>query len=84
MSKLYALSASQLARSLGVQYRTAWYMAHRIREAMNEGDIPKLGGIVEIDELYIGGRKKGMGQKYNRQQKQVVMGARQRGGNLLL
>lgn len=79
------LSAKQLQRDLGIGgYKTAWYLNHRIREVMSEGDIPKLGGVVEIDELYIGGRKKGMGVKYNRAQKQVVIGARERGGNLRL
>jgi transposase-like protein len=79
------LSAKQLQRDLGLGgYKTAWYLCHRIREAMGEGDIPKLGGIVEIDETYVGGHIKGKGQVYARKQKQVVMGAIQRGGELRL
>ena len=53
------VSALQLMRNLGLgSYRTAWHMAHRIREAMKpvevEGDL--LGGIVEVDEAYVGGK----------------------------
>lgn len=77
------LSASQLQRDLGIGgYKTAWYLCHRIREAMGAGDIPKLGGTVEIDETYVGGVVRGRGQHYARKQKQVVMGAIQRGGEL--
>jgi transposase-like protein len=79
------ISAKQLQRDLGIGgYKTAWYLNHRIREAMGNGDIPKLGGIVEIDETYIGGKISGKGQVYAKKQKQVVMGAIQRGGELRL
>jgi len=43
------ISANQLSRALGVQYRTAWYLAHRIRKAMVDANQPKLKGIVEVD-----------------------------------
>lgn len=76
------ISAKQLQRDLGVSYKTAWYLYHRIREIMAEGDIPKLGGIVEIDETYVGGKQKGKGVYYGKKQKQTVMGAVQRGGSL--
>jgi len=79
------ISAKQLQRDLGIGgYKTAWYLNHRIREAMSEGDTPKLGGIVEIDETYVGGKQRGKGQKYAKKSKQVVMGAIQRGGELRL
>jgi hypothetical protein len=79
------ISAKQLQRDLGIGgYKTAWYLNHRIREAMGSGDIPKLGGIVEIDETYVGGKISGKGQSYAKKQKQVVMGAIQRGGELRL
>lgn len=79
------ISARQLQRDLGIGgYKTAWYLNHRIREAMGAGDIPKLGGIVEIDETYVGGKVSGKGIKYAKKQKQVVMGAIQRGGDLRL
>ncbi len=59
------ISAKQLERSLGVTYKTAWFMAHRIREAMREGSPGTMGGggsTVEIDETFIGNKKK-RGQK---------------------
>jgi transposase-like protein len=79
------ISAKQLQRDLGIGgYKTAWYLNHRIREAMAEGDPKPLGGIVEIDETYVGGRVRGMGVKYAKKQKKVVMGAVERGGKLRL
>ena len=50
-------SAHQLHRTLGVTYKTAWFMAHRIREAMRTGELAPMGsdgGIVEVDETFIG------------------------------
>jgi transposase-like protein len=77
------ISAKQLQRDLGIGgYKTAWYLNHRIREAMEEGEIPKLGGIVEIDETYVGGKQKGKGVFYGKRQKEVVIGIRQRKGPL--
>src|SRR3954469_22621784 len=56
------MSAHQLHRSLGVTYKTAWFMAHRIREAMMpDGAFGPLGGadkVVEADETYVGGKAK--------------------------
>jgi transposase-like protein len=56
------MSSHQLARTLDVTYKTAWFMSHRIREAMApaKGAGPKggLGKIVEADETYIGGKEK--------------------------
>jgi transposase-like protein len=79
------ISAKQLQRDLGIGgYKTAWYLNHRIREAMKDGDLMPLGGIVEIDETYMGGHIRGKGQKFAKKQKQVVMGAVQRGGKLRL
>lgn len=51
------VSAHQLHRTLGITYRSAWFMAHRIREAMRAGGLEPLGGggkIVEADETYFG------------------------------
>jgi len=53
-------SAHQLHRTLGITYKSAWFMAHRIREAMTDGDPAPLGGkdkVVEIDEAYTGPTK---------------------------
>jgi len=44
------ISAKQLQRMLKVSYKTAWYLAHRIRDAMGEDEQPLLQGIVEVDE----------------------------------
>ena len=53
------MSALQIFRYMGFgSYKTAWYMCHRIRVALTEGDMQKLGGIVEVDETYIGGKDK--------------------------
>src|SRR5207245_3368683 len=53
------ISAHQLMRMLDIkQYKSAWFMAHRIRYAMT-GELPeKMGGIIEADEAYIGGKMK--------------------------
>jgi transposase-like protein len=76
------ISANQLKRALGVQYRTAWYLAHRIRKAMVEANPPKFKGTVEVDETYVGGKQRG---SYRKQlNKEVVMGIRERGGDLRL
>jgi transposase-like protein len=55
-------SANQLHRTLGVTLKTAWFMGHRIREALRDGSLAPMGGsgqTVEVDETYIG-RKKGV------------------------
>lgn len=81
------LSAKQLQRHLGLgSYQTAWHMTHRIREAMgNPPDDPSLlSGTVEMDETYVGGRKRGIGVKAAKAAKQVVVGIKQRGGKLRL
>jgi hypothetical protein len=52
-----SISANQLKEHLGIgSYRTAWHMAHRIRKAMVNNGSANLGGIVEMDETYIGGK----------------------------
>ena len=44
---------------IGVTYRAAWFMNHRLRHAMAVGSIfPKMAGVVEIDETYVGGRRR--------------------------
>ena len=55
------VSSKQLQRQLDVTYKTAWYMAHRIRLAMQEDSdfCKKFSGTAEVDETYIGGRRKG-------------------------
>jgi hypothetical protein len=56
------ISTRQLHRTLGGSLKTAWFLTHRIREAMREGTLPGgLGGegkFVEADETYVGGKAK--------------------------
>ena len=54
-------SSHQMHRLLGITYKSAWFMTHRIREAMRNGNVPPMGGngeTVEVDETFIG-RKDG-------------------------
>lgn len=69
------ISAHQLHRSLGVTYKTAWFMAHRIREAMKDSDGGPLGGenkVVEADETYVGGKQKNRATRKVRAKEAVV------------
>jgi len=75
------ISACQIQRSLGISYKTAWYLCHRIRAAMLEVAPAKLGGTVEIDETYVGGKARRWRPK---SEKAVVIGIRQRNGDLRL
>ncbi len=82
------MSAMQLKRTLWGQhkgsYKTAWYLCHRIRAAMAEAERPMLGGTVEMDETYVGGKQRGYGSGWRgeRHTKQVVVGIRQRSGDV--
>ncbi|MCF8709240.1 IS1595 family transposase [Rhizorhapis sp. SPR117] len=80
------VAAKELERQLGVTYKTAWRMAHLIREHMADvdGEEP-LGGVfktVEVDETYIGGEVsgKGMGYKGN---KTAIVGMMERNGDVM-
>jgi transposase-like protein len=65
------MSAHQLHRALGIAYQSAWFMCHRIREAMRDGGLAPMGGggkIVEVDETYHGkieGPQKHSRKRYN-------------------
>ena len=54
------ISCCEIARSLGVTQKTAWFMAHRIRLALQVGSFEKLSGQVEADETFIGGKASNM------------------------
>lgn len=69
------ISSHQLHRMLGVTYKTAWFMTHRIREAMREGVFSPFGGnggAVEVDETFIG-RKKGAEVRHGYEHKHKVL-----------
>jgi transposase-like protein len=77
------MSANQIKRTLGISYKTAWYLCHRIRAAMKEVDPKPLEGIVEIDETFVGGKIHGKGSMgRSHKMKEVVVGIKQRGGEL--
>jgi len=81
------ISSKQVARHIGVTYKTAWYVCHRIREAMQEEKGFLLGGpetTVEIDETWVGGRKRGKGVKAGKKAKTVVVGMAERDGRIYL
>jgi transposase-like protein len=84
------MSAKQLQAHLGIgSYRTAWYMTHRIRKAMDvdASEFPKMTGVVEMDETYLGGRTIRRGKKKETgrsRQKDIVVALRERGGNVRL
>ena len=77
------VSANQIKRTMGVSYKTSWYLCHRIRASMKEAYPYPLRDIVEVDEAWIGGKVKGRGHGY-RGNKAVVVGAAQRGGKIVL
>jgi transposase-like protein len=77
------ISSHQLMRTLDVTYKTAWFMTHRIREAMASGSLPPMGGpgeTVEIDETFIG-KKAGQPVRRGFAHKHAVMTLVQRGGS---
>jgi transposase-like protein len=75
------ISSHQIHRTLGITYKSAWFMTHRLREAMRDTTTDLLGGpgtsgVVEADETYIGPKKKGpkgRGQRYRNKQTVVAL-----------
>ena len=79
------MSAHQLGRSLGITYKSAWFMAHRIREAMGIAKPGPLGGenkVVEADETYVGGKAKNRAYAKKPPVKQAVVSLVERGGEV--
>ena len=77
------ISALQVKRLLGTGYQTAWYLCHRIREAMGNDPFegPTLVGVVEVDETLVGGKRRNVGSG-SKEGKTWVAGAIQRGGQV--
>lgn len=79
------VAAKELQRALGVTYKCAWRMGHEIRKYMGEVDgNPILGGHVEIDETYVGGKRAGgkRGRGAN-EHKTIILGMQERGGDIV-
>lgn len=78
------VSAKELERQLGVTYKCAWRIGHQLRELMSTKDQTSnpspLSGHVEIDETYVGGKRKGKGQMGKKSHRTIVMGILQRDG----
>jgi transposase-like protein len=83
-----AISSYELSRALGVTQKTAWFVLHRIRLALQHGTFTKMTGEVEVDETFIGGRARNMhvGKRKAKGRgpvgKAVVMGLLQRHGEV--
>lgn len=77
------MSANQLKRTVGISYKTAWYLCHRVRAVMKEVNPDPLTGTVEIDETYVGGKTHTKSAKGSSlKQREVVIGFKQRCGDL--
>lgn len=77
------VSANQIKRTVGVSYKTAWYLCHRIRAAIVATNPAPLSGTVEVDETWVGGKRRGMGRGYT-DNKTMVLGVIERGGEVRL
>src|SRR6266853_4175289 len=85
------VSSYEIHRGLGVTQKTAWFMLHRIRLAMQDAGFNKLGGEVEMDETFIGGKARNMHKARREsvitgrgpQGKEVVFGMVERGGKVI-
>jgi transposase-like protein len=84
------ISSCEIARALGVTQKTAWFLLHRIRLAQQGKKGGKLGGEVEVDETFIGGKSRNMHKSKRARvitgtggkDKTIVMGMMERGGNV--
>lgn len=86
------ISSYQLGKDLGIAQKNSWFMLHRIREMLRVKENVKLDNIVEVDEVYMGGKVKNMSktkraiarEQGTNSHKTMVMGMVERGGNLKL
>ena len=77
------MSANQLKRMLHITYKSAWYLNHRIRNAIAQAETPLLSNIVEVDETWVGGKVRGMGKGHTGN-KAMVVGIVERKGKAIL
>jgi transposase-like protein len=93
MASKKGMSALQISRMIGVTYKTAWFLCHRIRESLRETSPSPLGGegqVVEVDETYVGGKDanrhksqmKGKGFRAQSVEKEPVVSLVERGGRV--
>jgi transposase-like protein len=90
MASKKGMSALQISRMIGVTYKTAWFMCHRIRESLRDGHPGPLGGsgkVVEADETYVGGKEANRSISQRRGQmgatfKEPVVALVERGGRV--
>jgi transposase-like protein len=75
------VSAKELERALGVTYKTAFRMAHKIKSLMTQGP-SMLSGTVEVDETWVGGENTRQGRGSARKNKSIIVGAVQRKGDV--
>lgn len=87
-TNLKGVSAMKLHRELEIAYTSAWHLAHRLRAAFADGEMPKLSGPIEVDETHIGGKRKNMPKAKRRTLegrgpvgKTTVIGAKDRASN---
>jgi transposase-like protein len=80
------VAAKRVERELGVTYKTAWRMCHQIRQYMasldSDDPIGGAGEVVELDETFIGGVVRGKGQGPQMENKSIVLGMLEKGGEL--
>jgi transposase-like protein len=84
------VSSCEIARDLGVTQKTAWFMLHRVREAMQDKSATKLAGEVEVDESFICGKSRNMHRAKRERSihgtggmdKAIALGMVERGGNV--
>ncbi len=84
------VSSCEISRDMGVTQKTAWFMLHRVREAMQDKTATKLSGEVEVDESFIGGKSRNMHAKRRAEvitgtggkDKAIALGMVERGGNV--
>ena len=72
------ISAHQIHRQLDITYKSAWYLCHRVRAAMQGSDFTLLKGTIEADETYVGGKTRGHWTKKERINDEIKMGLREK------